>query len=79
MKGTIFTWTRTWHPFGGTEGIGVPFVPVVVALNDAPIRLTGLLTEPDLDVRIGAAVDGAASTTRIGDEDIPAIRWRLLS
>jgi uncharacterized OB-fold protein len=77
MRGTIFTWTRTWHPFAGTEGIGVPFVSVVVSLDDAPVRLTGLLAEIGADVRIGAGVEGAASVTRIGDDDVPAIRWSL--
>ncbi len=77
MRGTIFTWTRTWHPFGGTEAIGVPFVSVVVSLDNAPVRLTGLLAQTHADVRIGAAVEGAASVTRIGDENIPAIRWSL--
>ena len=77
MKGTVFTWTRTWHPFGGTEAIGVPFVSVVVSLDDAPVRLPGLLSQTHADVRIGAAVEGAASVTRIGDENIPAIRWSL--
>jgi uncharacterized OB-fold protein len=79
MRGTIFTWTRTWHAFGGTEAIGVPFVPVVVSLDGAPIRLTGLLDQVDADVRIGAAVEGAASATPIGDESVPAIRWSLLT
>ena len=79
MKGAIFTWTRTWHPFGGTEGIGVPFVSVVVSLDGAPVRLTGLLAQTDADVRIGAAVEGTASVTRIGDDDVPSIRWSLSS
>jgi uncharacterized OB-fold protein len=77
MRGTIFTWTRTWHAFSGTEAIGVPFVSVVVSLDDAPVRLTGLLAETRADVRIGAAVEGAASVTRIGDDDVPSIRWSL--
>jgi hypothetical protein len=77
MQGTIFTWTRTWHPFAGTEAIGPPFVSLVVALDDAPVRLTGLLMRSDADVRIGAAVSGSPGVTRIGDEDIPAIRWSL--
>ena len=77
MKGTIFTWTRTWHPFGGTEAIGVPFVPVVVSLDEAPVRLTGLLAETDAEVRIGATVKGVASVTRVGADDVPAIRWSL--
>ena len=77
MTGTIFTWTRTWHPFGGAEAIGVPFVSVVVSLDDAPVRLTGLLADVDADVRIGMAVEGSASRTRVGEDDIPAIRWNL--
>jgi uncharacterized OB-fold protein len=77
MTGTIFTWTRTWHPFGGTEHIARPFVPVVVTLDGAPVRLIGLLEQTDADVKIGLPVDGAPATTRIGDDDIPSIRWSL--
>ena len=77
MRGALFTWTRTWHPFAGTEQIGVPFVPVVVTLDAAPVRLTGLLVETDADVKIGLAVEGVVSATRIGDDDLPAIRWSL--
>ena len=26
LKGEIYTWARTWHPFGGTEALPKPFV-----------------------------------------------------
>ena len=77
MRGSVFTWTRTWHPFAGTEGIGVPFVTVIVALDEAPIRLTGLLDGPDEGMAIGLPLDGAIGETPIAEDRIPSIRWRI--
>jgi uncharacterized OB-fold protein len=59
--GTIFSWTRVWHP--AREGLeaAVPYVVLVVALDAAPgIRLVGnLLGERTQPVAIGEAVTGA--------------------
>lgn len=76
--GEIFTWTRTWHPFPGTEALGSPFVSLVVGLPGAGgRRLTGLL-EGDADgVAIGARVRGRVAETAIMGRVIPALRWRL--
>jgi uncharacterized OB-fold protein len=78
MIGRIYSWTRTHHPFGGTEGIGVPFVTVVVELPGAGgIRLTGVLEGDTAMVAIGAAVAGAVRETLFDGMAIPTIRWRL--
>ena len=79
LTGTIFTWTRTWHKFGGTEGIDKPFVTVLVSLAEAPIRLLGLLEGSEEGVKIGAAVTGRIDRTRFGEQSVSAIRWRLNS
>ena len=78
MAGAVYSWTRTWHPFGGTEGIGVPFVTVVVELPQAGgLRLTGVLEGESADLKIGAPVHGAVGETLFNGLQIPTIRWRL--
>jgi uncharacterized OB-fold protein len=78
LRGEVYTWTRTWHPFGGAEDIGVPFVSLVVRLPQAgDRRLVGILEGDSAGLSIGAAVTGSVSATRVWNDDIPAIRWRL--
>lgn len=78
MTGAVYSWTRTWHPFGGTEGIGIPFVTVVVELPEAGgRRLTGVLEGETEAVAIGAPVRGEVGETLFTGQLIPTIRWRL--
>ncbi len=80
LIGSVFTWTRTWHPFGGLEGIGVPFVTVVVALEGAgQTRMVGILDGADAGLQIGAKVEGRVGDTPFGGDRIPSLRWRLSS
>ena len=56
--GTIYSWTRCWHPVHpALKGFG-PYIAVVVELPHAgKIRMLGnLLGDPQQDVRIGAPV-----------------------
>jgi uncharacterized OB-fold protein len=77
MAGTIFTWTRTHHRFGGTEGIAVPYVTVLVELDAVPIRLQGLLEGEEQGLKIGAKVTGRVDRTSFGEARIPSLRWKL--
>lgn len=56
--GTVFTWTRVWHP--AREGLepAVPYLVVVVELAAAPgVRLVGnLLGDATADVVVGQRV-----------------------
>ena len=75
LDGRIFTWTRTWHPFSGTESLGLPFAPVLVELPAAGgIRLLGLL-EGKGEPRIGDRVTGRIDSTKAFDRTIPSLRW----
>jgi uncharacterized OB-fold protein len=69
MHGTIFTWTRTHHPF--MDGFEVPYTTVVVELPEAGgRRLLGLLLG-DAPPTIGASVEGV-----IEDVDgVAVLRW----
>ena len=76
MTGTIFSWTRTWHRFGFTEALDLPFVSIVATVDDCDIRLLGRLDDPDqLDPEIGEAISGRIGSTRVENRDIPTIIW----
>ncbi|MGQ0697066.1 MAG: Zn-ribbon domain-containing OB-fold protein [Panacagrimonas sp.] len=79
MTGTVFSWTRTWHAFGGAEGIGVPYVSVIVELPQVGgLRVLGILAGDESELRIGANLAGEASYTQIDEDRIPSLLWRLL-
>jgi uncharacterized protein len=79
IAGRLFTWARAWHAFGGSEQLGIPFVPVLVEFPDAGgIRLLGLL-EGEGEPRIGQAVTGRIGATQAFDRTIPALRWQIAS
>lgn len=77
LVGKIFTYTRTHHPFGGTEAFEKPFVTLVVELDSVPIRLVGTLEGDEAALKIGAPVAGVIARTAFGDASIPALRWSL--
>lgn len=76
MRGSIFSWTRTWHRFGFTESLDLPFVTIVASVDDCTVRLLGRLDDPrQIDPTIGEPVVGRPGKTRVGDRDIPTIIW----
>ncbi len=78
ITGTVYSWTRNWHPFAGLEGVDIPFVTAVVRLDAADgRRLAGLLRGDEAGLQIGAPVVGEVAVTTFGDTTVPAIRWRL--
>ncbi len=77
LSGRIYSWTRTWHPFAGTEALGHPYITASVELPQAGgVRLFGLLNSDDAPV-IGANVLGVVAVTTVFEQVTPAIRWRL--
>jgi len=79
LRGTLFSWTKTWHRFAGTEGLDLPFASVVVAMPDAGNRrLLGLWGGTDEQLRVDAAVEALIFQRDVGNRRIPAIRWRPL-
>lgn len=76
-RASVFSWTRTWHRFAGTEGLELPFTSVVAEIDDCGIRLLGRLDDPDrIDPRIGESLTGRIDATVVGDRAIPTIVWR---
>lgn len=76
MKGTVFSWTRTWHRFGYTESLDLPFTTVLVTVDGCGIRLLGRLDDPgQVDPRIDEALVGRPGETIVGTDRIPTIIW----
>lgn len=76
MRATVFSWTRTWHPFAMTEDLSLPFVSVVVGIDDCGIRLLGRFDASDEEApRIGEALSGRLGETVVGPRRIPTIIW----
>ena len=78
MRGYIFSWTRSWHAFGGSEGLGVPYVSLIVELPQAGNRrVLGVLAGDESGLAIGAKVIGAAGATPFEGRSIPSLRWTI--
>jgi len=79
LQGRVYSWTRSWHAFGGAEAFGVPYVSVIVELPQAGnVRLLGVLLGEAQSLDVGAEVRGEIAVTPFAGRDIPALRWRLL-
>lgn len=80
MRARVFSWTRTWHRFGLTEALDLPYTTVVAEIEGTPVRLLGLLDDPErVDPRIGETLVGRPARTRVGEDSIPAIIWSRLA
>lgn len=78
LEGEVYSWQTTWHPFGGTEHIGVPYTTVLAALPQAGgRRLLGLFEGDVAQLATGVALVGRIAETVIGGEAIPSLRWRV--
>lgn len=71
-SGSIFTWIRSHRAFVSELDVSVPYVTVLVALDDAPIRLLGILEGADA-TSIGARVTGVIR--RPPEAEWPVLRW----
>ena len=77
LRARVYSWTRTWHRFGLTESLDLPFTSVLAEVEDCGIRLLGRLEDPDrIDPEPGEALAGAIGTSTVGDDSIPTIVWR---
>lgn len=76
--GTIYAWSRTWHPFPGLEAFGAPFVSLVVEVDGTRgRRLTGVLEGEEAGLAIGARVAGRVGEIAVMGLTLPHLRWRL--
>lgn len=72
--GTVFSWARSRRPFMSELDVEVPYVSIVVALDDVPVRLLGLLVGTDEAPVIGDRVLGEIQHP--ANADWPVLRWR---
>ena len=76
MRASVFSWTRTWHRFSGTEFLDLPFTSVLAEIDNCGVRLLGRLEDPDrIDPRIDEPLLGRPGETVVGKDRIPAIIW----
>lgn len=77
--GTIYSWIRTRLPFVPAYADLVPYVNVLVELEQAGgARLMGLLTEAEDGLAIGAPVTGTFQPPSSRTMDVPVLTWRLV-
>ncbi|WP_219933822.1 Zn-ribbon domain-containing OB-fold protein [Streptomyces sp. NWU49] len=75
---TVFSWTRTWHPFLPELADHVPYTVVLARLDEVPsVRLLGMLVDDESTLRIGAALHGVIQPAGPLTHDTPVLRWRL--
>lgn len=79
--GTIFSWTRTWHPFGAEFVDHLPYLSVLVELPGAGgRRLLGvLLGDQGADPRIGEPVRGVIQPASELTGGASVLRWERAS
>ncbi|MBZ5735301.1 OB-fold domain-containing protein [Nocardioides sp. TRM66260-LWL] len=75
-RGSVYSWIRTHRDVMSELDVRAPYVTVLVALDDAPIRLLGMLSA-DASVRIGDRVEGYVITPAAASQSL--LRWRLSS
>jgi uncharacterized protein len=78
MRGSVFTWTRTWQPFVPEFAELLPYITVVVELDEADgTRLVGiLLGDQRADPAIGEPVEGVIQPPSELTSGSPVLRWQ---
>ncbi|GAB3378758.1 OB-fold domain-containing protein [Spongiibacter taiwanensis] len=78
IAGVIYSWTRTWHNFGAPAEIELPYLSVVVEIDNAGgRRMMGVLDgDAQTPVAIGDRVSGSVYTVTVDGESVPALRWQ---
>lgn len=77
FEGIVYSWTKVWYSFGGTDGIEAPYITVLAALPQAGgKRLFGLYEGDEAALDFDMPLVGRTATTHYGGLEIPSIRWR---
>lgn len=74
-EGTVYTWVRSARAFISELDVPVPYVTVLVQLDDAPVRLLGILLGEDPHPVIGDRVTGVIQQP--ANAEWPVLRWHL--
>ena len=73
--GTVHTWVRSARSFMSELDVPVPYVTVLVQLDDVPVRLLGILVDEDARPAIGDRVAGVIQHP--ANSEWPVLRWQL--
>ena len=80
LRGTVFSWTRTWYPFEmvAERAEDLPYTVALVEIPDtAGARVLGILEGDTEHVRIGRTVHGVIDPPCEKTKHYPSIRWIL--
>lgn len=75
-RGRVYTWARSHRAFMSELDVPVPYVSILVELDEAPVRLLGLLeggsdaAAPAIGTRVAGVVRQPANAAW------PVLRWR---
>lgn len=72
LAGAVHTWIRTHRDFMSEIDVRAPYVTALVALDDAPLRLLGIVSGAG-PVRIGDRLTGRIEQPT--NADWPLLRW----
>jgi uncharacterized OB-fold protein len=80
-RGRIFSWERVWHPVHAALSEAVPYLVVLVELEDAgDVRMIGnLLGDPEQQVQIGSRVEAVFEDHGDGPTAYTLVQWRVSS
>ena len=74
-RSTVYSWTRTWHPFGAEFADHLPYVTVLAELPHAGgIRLLGVLAGGE-EVAIGDSLKGVIQAPSSRTSGAAVLRW----
>jgi uncharacterized OB-fold protein len=80
LRGTVFSWTKVWYRFAGTEGIDLPYTTVLCALPQAGNRrLLGLYEGEEAQLDFDRPLVGRIASIEFAGATVPSIRWRVAS
>ena len=74
-RGVVHTWIRTHRGFMSELDVAPPYVTALVALEDAPVRLLGIVAGDDGGVAIGDRVVGVF--VQPPNAAWPLLRWAV--
>lgn len=76
QQGVVHTWIRTHRDFMSELDVAAPYVTALVALDDAPLRLLGIVTGAD-----GVAIGDRLVGTIVQPDTAawPLLRWAVAS
>jgi uncharacterized OB-fold protein len=76
LEGVVYSWTKTWHRFPGSEGIDLPYVTVLAALPHAGgRRLLGLYDGDEAALELEVPLQGRIGELQAGGRKIPCLHW----